>query len=490
MEPTVEVVTSPVTLGEGPHWDSDEQALYFVSIFDCTINKYVPATGKHTKAKLDGKTTFIIPVEGRKHHFVVGLDRKVVEVQWSGEDDAATLLRTVAVVDEQCPNNRFNDAKADPKGRLFAGTMGHEYEPGKFDIKKGSLYRIDPEGGVHRLVSDVDISNGLCWDEGGRAFYYADSFEYAIRRYDYDVNTGNISNPGIMFKYSDHGLKGIVDGMSIDTDGNLWVANFDNHQVIKIDPKAGKILQTIKLPALQVTSLVWGGKGLDELFPSNEELKLKWLDILGKSNVSVGKRTALCSTHFEEHCFRYGLVNGTRILRDGSLPTLNLTTYYTKKKAKYSTNEIKPSESQEECCSHTKRPITDATSDSWPTLCLTTISVENKPIDTVIKTEPLESGMESNSQTKHPNTDATLDSWPTPCSTENKALDTIIKIEPTDSLMDSSSHAGQSVRDATSNSWPMLCVTTINKENKSIDSVVKIEPTTSELNREENLVNH
>ncbi|RVE43645.1 hypothetical protein evm_011685 [Chilo suppressalis] len=266
MEPTVEVVTSPVTLGEGPHWDSDEQALYFVSIFDCTINKYVPATGKHTKAKLDGKTTFIIPVEGRKHHFVVGLDRKVVEVQWSGEDDAATLLRTVAVVDEQCPNNRFNDAKADPKGRLFAGTMGHEYEPGKFDIKKGSLYRIDPEGGVHCLVSDVDISNGLCWDEGGRAFYYADSFEYAIRRYDYDVNTGNISNPRIIFKYSDHGLKGIVDGMSIDTDGNLWVANFDNHQVIKIDPKAGKILQTIKLPALQVTSLVWGGKGLDELY--------------------------------------------------------------------------------------------------------------------------------------------------------------------------------------------------------------------------------
>ncbi|RVE43644.1 hypothetical protein evm_011684 [Chilo suppressalis] len=212
-------------------------------------------------------------------------------------------------------------------------------------------------------------------------------------------------------------------------------------------------------------------------FPSNEELKLKWLDILGKSNVSVGKRTALCSTHFEEHCFRYGLVNGTRILRDGSLPTLNLTTFYTKKKAKYSTNEIKSSESQEECCSHTKRPITDATSNSWP-LCLTTI--EKKPIDTVIKTEPLESGMESNSQTIHSITDATLDSWPTPCSTtfstEKKAFDTIIKIEPTDSLMDSSSHAGQSVRDATLNSWPMLCVTTINKENKSIDSVVKIEP--------------
>ncbi|KAL4709741.1 hypothetical protein ACJJTC_005544 [Scirpophaga incertulas] len=230
MAPQVEAVTQPVQLGEGPHWDDAAQALYFVSIFDRSIHKYVPATGHHTSAKLDGMTTFIIPVEGKDDHFVVGLDRKVVEVEWSGEGEAR-VLRTVAEVDQHSPNNRLNDAKADPRGRLFAGTMGHEYKPGVFELKKGSLYRIDPDGSTHRLVEGVDISNGLCWDLGRKAFYFADSFEYSIRRYDYDVETGNISNPSIVFRYADHGLKGIVDGMTIDTDGNLWVANFDNYQV-------------------------------------------------------------------------------------------------------------------------------------------------------------------------------------------------------------------------------------------------------------------
>lgn len=39
------------------------------------------------------------------------------------------------------------------------------------------------------------------------------------------------ANPKKVFVYKDHRLSGIVDGMTIDTDGNLWVANFDGSQV-------------------------------------------------------------------------------------------------------------------------------------------------------------------------------------------------------------------------------------------------------------------
>lgn len=70
--------------------------------------------------------------------------------------------------------------------------MGYEYEPGKFHLKKGALYRIDEDGSLHKVEKNIDISNGLCWDLNRKYFYYADSFEYAIRRYDYDVETGNI----------------------------------------------------------------------------------------------------------------------------------------------------------------------------------------------------------------------------------------------------------------------------------------------------------
>ncbi|KAJ2950861.1 hypothetical protein O0L34_g5220 [Tuta absoluta] len=301
MAPTVEAVTEPVTLGEGPHWDHDAQLLYFVSIFDNSIHRYEPATGHHTRAKLDGMPTFIIPIEGRKNRFVVGLDRQVVEVEWSGAPDAARVVKTVAEVDHHEPGNRFNDAKADPRGRLFAGTMGHEYAPGKFNLKKGSLYRIDPDGNVTKVATNIDISNGLCWDLAQKAFYYADSFEYTVRRYDYDVDTGDISNPRNVFEYSAHGLQGIVDGMTIDTDGNLWIANFDGRQVLKVDPRTGSLLQQVPIPALQVTSVTFGGPNLDILYvtsacmdrgapqppPCGATFKVTGLGVRGLPNVSA-----------------------------------------------------------------------------------------------------------------------------------------------------------------------------------------------------------
>ncbi|XP_026736803.1 regucalcin-like isoform X2 [Trichoplusia ni] len=272
MAPVVLPVTNPVWLGEGPHWDSDAKALYFVSIFDYTINKYEPETERHTKSKFDEMPTFIIPVEGKKNRFVISQGRKVVEVEWDGEDNSASIVRVITEVDKDNPNNRFNDAKADPRGRLFAGTMGHEYEPGKFDLKKGSLYRIDPDGTTTTLATGIDIANGLCWDLKEKAFYFADSFEYTIRRYDYDVETGEISNPKTVFAYKDHGLKGIVDGMTIDTDGNLWVANFDGNQILRIDPKKSKLLQKVPIPALQVTSAAFGGARLDVLYVTSARM--------------------------------------------------------------------------------------------------------------------------------------------------------------------------------------------------------------------------
>lgn len=52
MSVSVQKIVDPVVLGEGPHWDDKQQALYFVDINMKTINKYVPTTGEHTKTTL------------------------------------------------------------------------------------------------------------------------------------------------------------------------------------------------------------------------------------------------------------------------------------------------------------------------------------------------------------------------------------------------------------------------------------------------------
>ncbi|XP_004930719.1 regucalcin [Bombyx mori] len=304
MSVRIEKITEPLTLGEGPHWDERQQALYFVSIQDKTIHKYVPTTEKHTKTSLDGRVGFILPVEGTTDQFVVGVERKFLFIQWDGEDGSkVAVLKELGEVDKDRPNNRINDGKADPRGRLFAGTMGHEDPPGNFERNKASLYKLDSakDGKLEKIIETVSLSNGLAWDLKEKAFYYTDSMQFSITKFDYDVDTGEISNPRNIFDFKQRGLQGIPDGTTIDTDGNLWVAVFGGSCVLKINPKNGEILQKLAIPAEQVTSATFGGPNLDILFvtsaccnvgkeqlpPSGATFMVTGLGVKGLPNVSV-----------------------------------------------------------------------------------------------------------------------------------------------------------------------------------------------------------
>ncbi|XP_018373118.1 PREDICTED: THAP domain-containing protein 1-like [Trachymyrmex cornetzi] len=59
-------------------------------------------------------------------------------------------------------------------------------------------------------------------------------------------------------------------------------------------------------------------------FPSCENERKKWKHILG-INIVLGARTTICSLHFTEDCFHYG-VHGRRLLKEGSFPSLYLPT--------------------------------------------------------------------------------------------------------------------------------------------------------------------
>lgn len=145
MTPVIEVVTNRVTLGEGPHWDIPSQSLYYVDILGQALHKYVPATNTHTKARIGiyaitfitsislkfnffnplegGPVGFAVPVQGRKNSFVIGLGRKIALVKWNGVSEEVSEIKILVEVDNEIGhlNNRFNDGKADPTGRLWAG---------------------------------------------------------------------------------------------------------------------------------------------------------------------------------------------------------------------------------------------------------------------------------------------------------------------------------------------------------------------------------
>ncbi|XP_018333457.1 regucalcin [Agrilus planipennis] len=265
MAPKVDRILENFVLGEGPHWDITTQSLYLVDIFENSIHRYDPVTNSHHKAVIDGNSvSLIIPVEGKQNYYVISIGNELVLIVWDGTSNKVTKLeKLVGVPDNQV---RFNDGKADPTGRLWAGTMAIETPNGDIPSNKGSFYSFE-KAQLKKHIDEVHISNGLSWNPSLKKMYYIDSGRRTVDQFDYDQQNGTISNRQTIFTFGKHNIPGFPDGQTIDSDGNLWVAVFLGSRVIKIDPrKPETLLETIEIPALQVTSVAFGGLNLDELY--------------------------------------------------------------------------------------------------------------------------------------------------------------------------------------------------------------------------------
>jgi len=261
-------------LGEGPHWDIPSQSLYYVDIRENSIHKYTPSTNEHTKVRIGDKSvSLIVPVGNNK--FIVSYGRQIISVNWDGKSSTISDMETLTEIDSQddvCIN-RINDGKCDPTGRLWFGTMGPEKGNGQFTLNNGSLFSLESKGDSKSHLNKLSISNGLAWNADTLKFYFIDSLKYTVDEYDVDLKTGIISNGKPIFTLTKHDIEGLPDGMTIDTDGNLWVAIFNGYRVIKIDPrKPETLLQTVKIPAKKVTSVAFGGPNLDELYVTTAKL--------------------------------------------------------------------------------------------------------------------------------------------------------------------------------------------------------------------------
>ncbi|XP_046563962.1 regucalcin-like isoform X2 [Haliotis rubra] len=262
------VLKEPVsTIGEGPHWDDATQTLLFVDIMKGDVHRYDPVTGKDDVITLDDVVGFVVPRS--KGGLVIALGLAFASLDW--ETKTVTKL---AETDPGTQNHRLNDGKCDPRGRVWGGTMDKEFAP-----REGGLYCLDTDGTLSKQDENFTISNGMAWSPDNKTMYFNDTTPREIYAYDYDIDTGKISNRRVLVNYRDiPELSGEEvfgpDGMTIDTEGNLWVACFNAGCVAKIDSKTGKLLQKVDIPnATRITSVCWGGKNHDELYVTSLKMQ-------------------------------------------------------------------------------------------------------------------------------------------------------------------------------------------------------------------------
>ncbi|MBD2610684.1 MAG: SMP-30/gluconolactonase/LRE family protein [Nostoc sp. ZfuVER08] len=250
-------------LGEGPIWDSTKKLLYWIDIFNHRVHQFDPVTGENRFFDV-GDVPGAIAIAGQdkltmalRHHLAF-LNIKTGEVT------------PILEVEKNLPNNRLNDGKCDAQGRFWFGSMSTIEKP------EASLYRYDIDGSLHVMETGLTISNGLGWSPDEKIFYLTDSPQQKIYAYDFNSVTGNISNRRIFVDLTQESF--YPDGLTIDSQGNIWSAMWNGWCVICFNPQGEERLR-IKLPVPLVTSCTFGGENLQTLYITTASVGLSQAEI-------------------------------------------------------------------------------------------------------------------------------------------------------------------------------------------------------------------
>ena len=175
------VLEVPAVLGEGPCWWSEQQVLLWVDIESSVVCRFDPQTGANHTWQMPCHVSAVVPT--RRGDLLTATQRGFYRLEPSTGE--ATFL---VDPEQHLPDNRFNDGKCDPQGRFWAGTISYKRTP-----NAASLYRLDPDLRVTKMLGDVTNSNGLTWSTDGKLLYYIDTPTRRVDVFDFDGERGELS---------------------------------------------------------------------------------------------------------------------------------------------------------------------------------------------------------------------------------------------------------------------------------------------------------
>ncbi|MDE0951188.1 MAG: SMP-30/gluconolactonase/LRE family protein [Halioglobus sp.] len=238
-------------LGEGVFWHGQEQAVFWVDIILSNLHR-LGADGATNSWHFPGQISAVVPCEsgGFLATFENGLSHLDLETS------TATQL---VVLENELPNNRFNDGYSDTRGQFWFGSMDNNQR----DVS-GSFYCMDRNGDVEQVISfgKVCITNGPTFSTDGHWTFFTDSVKKKV----YRAPLSNEGKAGVPELYLEFGEQdGFPDGMCTDTEGGLWICHFAGSRVTRFS-EGGKIDQVIEMPVPNITKCAFGGPNLQTLY--------------------------------------------------------------------------------------------------------------------------------------------------------------------------------------------------------------------------------
>jgi sugar lactone lactonase YvrE len=176
--------------------------------------------------------------------------------QWDGAGPPRLMI-----VEADGTKCQMNDCVADPHGRLFAGSWF--YDPSREDYPLGYLIRLDTDGTAHVVDEGIHLANGLGFSQDRKTLYFSDSVGRLVYAYDYREDDGILTNRRVFKRFGPE--EGLPDGLTVDAEGFIWCAMWFGATLVRLDPD-GKVERKIETPAMQTSSVTFGGTDCTDMF--------------------------------------------------------------------------------------------------------------------------------------------------------------------------------------------------------------------------------
>ena len=253
--------------GEGAVWHASHKAVYWNDINRFLIHRFTPANRCVRTWFFDEPVT-ALTLTDQPGVLAVVLGSSVI--LWEPDTD---VRHDPIFLLEGWPKVRLNDARVDPRGALWMGSMRNNVNSdgsaGAAGGQDGALFRLDPDGKVTIWRQEIGISNTLAWSPDCRHFYFGDTLANVIREYDYDPATGAIANER---PFLEGFARGLPDGSTVDAEGYLWNCRFFGGCIVRVAPD-GKIDRVVEMPVKNITTCTFGGPDRKTLYVTTAKIE-------------------------------------------------------------------------------------------------------------------------------------------------------------------------------------------------------------------------
>jgi sugar lactone lactonase YvrE len=245
------------TIGEGPFWSAEAGVLHWVDIPAGRIHTTDPAGGVTETITVPTWVGAAVP---RADGFVAATMEGFATVVDGVLDTRLTVLEA---------GQRSNDAKCDRSGRFWAGTNAIDFTAGA-----GALRVLEPDWTTRVVLEGLTLPNGMGWSPDDSTFYLIDTYNHVLWVFDFDLASGSLRNQRALHRFEPPTMP---DGMSVDTEGYLWIAIWGGAQLVQLSPQ-GEVVRTVALPVQQPSSCAFGGPDLTTLYVTSARDGLELAD--------------------------------------------------------------------------------------------------------------------------------------------------------------------------------------------------------------------